>query len=194
MLAAALFLTLPHAVLSSGASDLENPPPTAPEPEELQPNSASSSNATPAPPRRNTAIYVTVGAGTPVGIVGLEAVRRLGEHFEMSAGFGEGVEGLQWAAMPRLRLGNDTNAFAAGVGLSGGKYGDIFSCIDADPPCSIPLSYFLWTNYEIAGEHWSSSGFAFRGFMGFAQGWCVSSLCPTRRTIPYFGIGLGYAF
>ena len=44
-------------------------------------------------------------------------------------------------------------------------------------------------------ERWGESGFARRLFVGWAHGWCVSTICvDAPRNLPYIGFGLGYAF
>lgn len=158
-------------------------------------------------PVRNTAIYYVGGAGTPVGIAGLEAVRRFGPMFELSAGFGIGLAAassephagfghvVQWAVMPRLRLGNAHHALTLGAGVSGGNYGDLPLCFD--DPCSTtyPVSYFVWSNLEIGEERRWSNGFTTRLFLGYAHGWCASSSCVSAAdNLPYLGWALGYAF
>ena len=87
-----------------------------------------------APSRRN-AVYVVMGFGTPVGFAGFEGVRRLGSAIELGVGLGRGFgalasqkdpapgRDLQWAIMPRLRLGGDRHVVTAGAGVSGGNYG-----------------------------------------------------------------------
>jgi hypothetical protein len=214
-----LLLSLIPLLPVGAAIDAEVPhPPTADAPTQDQTNgsffSRSPTAPTPAPPLpdlvRQTAIYYVGGLGTPVGIAGFEAVRRLGRRFEVAGGFGFGLAAagsepktsfghvLQWSLMPRLRLGDD-HAFTAGAGISGGNFGNMPLCIDGDP-CSAtnyPVSYFLWSNFEIGGEWWWSGGFALRVFGGYARGWCVSasdSCVDTVVSFPYFGWGLGYAF
>ena len=205
VLAPALFFALIRVAFFGAAIDSDGPTrQLAPGPTE-EPSASSMADRS-----RRTAIYWVLGVGTPVGFTGLEAVRRLGDDFEISAGFGGGAEALasephpgfghvlQWAVMPRLRFGNDESAFTIGAGVSGGNYADpSFICLDDGPcpPPSNPVSYVLWNNFEIAGEHWNRHGVAARAFAGYAHGWCVSSSCETTmRDIPYFGIGVGYAF
>lgn len=153
-----------------------------------------------APPQpdqvRDTAIYVVAGLGTPVGLLGLEAAHRAGKWFELTGGVGMGgaaTGSLQWALMPRLRLGDDHSAVTLGAGISGGNYSDLLAVCNET---SCPTSYFLWSNFELGTEHWFSAGFAVRLFFGYAHGWCVSSSpCVNAATdFPYAGFGLGYAF
>jgi hypothetical protein len=210
MLVSALLFTLFRIAPLGAAIDSENPQQLPAEPaEESSASSMVRPDALSVPldrPRR-TAIYWVVGVGTPVGVSGFEAVRRLGHRFEIAAGFGGGFAALvsephpgfghvaQWAAMPRLRFGNDEGAFTIGAGVSGGNYADLPLCFD--DPCSAtqPVSYVLWNNFEIAGERWGPHGLALRAFAGYAHGWCVSSSCVTAlEDIPYFGFGIGYAF
>lgn len=145
-------------------------------------------------PRRDTAIYFTFGLGTPEGLSGFEAVDRFGDSLELAAGLGAGFAAilagppanpLQWSVMPRLRLGDDHDAFTLGAGLSGGQY------------ATDPTYYTIWANFEIGSEHWSRGGFAFRYYLGFAHGMMLGSQSSADRPvpdIPYLGIGLGYAF
>jgi hypothetical protein len=157
-------------------------------------------------PARSTAVYVEWGLGAPLGISGIEGVHRLGTWFELSAGLGEGLaassnhrQPLQWAMMPRLRLGDDHTAFTIGAGLSAGEYGEVPLCIEED--CNnntAPTRYVFWANTEMGGEHWFSRGLALRYFAGYARG-CTTASCTATAygaplAIPYAGIGIGYAF
>jgi hypothetical protein len=157
----------------------------------------------PAPP--NLAIYGLFGFATPVGFVGAEGVLRAGSWFEMSAGLGAGMTAvlahsgspLQWAVMPRIRVGdNDRNGLTLGFGFSGGNIGDI--PLFCDEYCdaqraSYPTHYWIWANTEIGGEHWFQSGFALRYFGGYARG-CQVSSCTSALGLPYLGVGFGRAF
>jgi hypothetical protein len=107
--------------------------------------------------------------------------------------------------MPRLRLGNDHSAFTVGAGVSGGEYGGFDfadtgpGCYNDSSPCNrpFPTSYSLWGNLELGGEHWTSRGFALRYFVGLARGMAfgpIGSSVNGQTTLPYFGLGLGYAF
>ena len=158
-------------------------------------------------PDRRSAVYLAGGLGTPVGFLGLEGVRRLGSIIEITGGLGIGYGAaraephagvgrwLQWAVMPRLRFGDSGGAFTIGAGVSGGNFTiRPVSFVDVPPPAP-PLSYYLWSNFEIGGEWWWSSGFAMRLFGGFAHGWCVSDTCVHAVTnLPYLGWAFGYAF
>ena len=85
--------------------------------------------------RRTRAVYLMLGFGSPVGGFGVEGVQRFGSYFELAAGFGVGDAAansephtglghvIQWALMPRLRLGDDATALTVGAGISGGEYG-----------------------------------------------------------------------
>ncbi|HVX96129.1 MAG TPA: hypothetical protein VHK47_14555 [Polyangia bacterium] len=164
-------------------------------------------------PRRESAVYGVAGFGTPVGGLGLEVVRRCGEKFELSFGVGEGMaaalaqpkgtfgHAVQWSVMPRVRFGNESDAFTFGVGLSGGEYayetGFCLGCSDGEtrPSATYRTFYTLWTNVEIGGQHLSASGFAFRYFLGLAHGYEVEAGRSLAFPIPYLGVGnLGYAF
>jgi hypothetical protein len=161
---------------------------------------------------RRTAIYGMFGFGSPVGVVGLEGVHRYGEWFELTAGFGNGLgalaaqphghfgHALQWSVMPRLRAGNDFNAFTLGAGLSGGEFSGHVLCIGCEDeasssgPTSYPTHYTLWTNFEVGGEHWSRSGLAIRYFLGLAHATLFGVPTSGIATLPYLGLGVGYAF
>lgn len=214
MLAPALLLALIRVATLGAAIDLEDPRLPAPGPAEessssptAQPHTSGAPILLPPDRSRRTAIYYVLGVGTPVGVSGFEAVHRLGQRFEIAAGFGGGFAALtsephagfghvvQWTAMPRLRFGNDAGAFTLGAGVSGGNYADLPLCFDEPCPATLPVSYVLWNNFEIAGEHWGPHGLALRAFAGYAHGWCVSRTCVTAlEDIPYFGFGIGYAF
>src|SRR3954468_10906505 len=153
---------------------------------------------------RTSAVNAIVGFGTPVGMAGLEIIERLGDNVELTAGVGRGMSAaeahngstLQWAIMPRLRLGESwRNGLTLGAGMSGGNFGQIpFTFCDehCDPePASYPVHYVLWANFEIGGEHWLRGGLAFRYFAGYAHGWKTDA--PSGALdIPYFGSGIGY--
>jgi hypothetical protein len=132
-----------------------------------------------------TAAYYIVGLGTPVGVSGTELVQRFGQTFEMSIGAGLGlgaslqgqkVNPFQWAAMPRLRVGQRDSALTVGIGASGGyyAYGD----------------YVVWANAEIGGEWWSDGRFGIRYFGGYGHGFGSSK----SHDIPYAGMGFGLRF
>ena len=166
-------------------------------------------------PERTPAIYGILGAGTPVGIFGLEMVFRLRPSLELSAGVGLGGSAsgsqsnssigreVQWAVMPRWLFGDATNRLTLGTGLSGGQYGgyQIFgqglNCPE-EGPCSYETRYTLWLNVEVGGEHWSSGGLAFRYFFGIAGGATLDpfalSIHGQPLAIPYVGVGLGWAY
>lgn len=209
MLAPALLLSLIPLLPLGQAIDAEDPHPATAAPEAPPaPTSPGPPPAAPSPntPVRETAVYYLAALGAPTGIAGLEGVHRLGSISEIAGGIGIGYAAagvpharpdqvLQWAIMPRLRLGNATKAFTAGAGVSGGNYGQIAVCFIDSCSQSDGVSYFLWSNLELGWEHWGESGFARRVFLGWAHGWCVSATCVSAPTsLPYFGIGLGYAF
>jgi hypothetical protein len=147
------------------------------------------------PPRRDWEIYGVFGFGTPVGIAGLEGVHRFGELLELSVGLGNGISAsnaLQWSVMPRLRGGDEGDAFTFGVGLSGGEYAGLcIGCGKDDTTTLNPAYYTVWANFEIGGEHLSREGFAFRYFLGIAQDIRASR---ASLPVPYVGVGFGYAF
>ena len=161
--------------------------------------------------RQTGAVYLILGLGSPVGGLGLEVVQRFGAHFELAAGFGVGEAAassephpglghvVQWALMPRLRLGNDAAALTVGAGISGGEYGEGFlrslflfcnedSCPSTNAP--YPTRYVIWSNFEIGLEHSWRNGFATRLFAGYAHGFASGD----SFNLPYLGFGLGYAF
>jgi hypothetical protein len=213
----ALSLLLAAGRLASAAVDPEAPHPTPLEPAEEEPTRAPAV-PTGVPPgveeparRRTHAVYVMLGFGSPVGGLGLEGVQRFGSHFELAAGFGVGDAAgssephpglghvLQWALMPRLRVGDDAAALTVGAGISGGEYGEGFlrnlfqfcnedQCPPTNPP--YPTRYVIWTNFEVGLEHWWRNGFATRLFAGYAHGFASGD----SFNLPYLGLGLGYAF
>lgn len=156
-------------------------------------------------PRRENGVYWIFGFGTPVGITGVEAVHRLGS-MEIAAGVGMGGAAslseanaplrhvLQWAVMPRFRIGGDDHlAVLVGEGLSGGEYGNGALELCEEPPCSFPTKYVVWLNSELAIEQWWSH-LTMRYFLGLAAGCDVSDCVDGHRIIPYLGLGVGYAF
>ena len=196
--------------VASAAVDAEEPRPSTPEPVEQEPT-RTPFIPTPLPAevdeptrRRTRAIYGIWGPGSPVGIIGVEGVQRHGSHFEIAAGFGFGAaaagsaphaglgHSFQWAFMPRFRFGDDARAFTMGAGVSGGQYGAGWLSICVEDPCATtyPTRYVIWSNFEIGSEHWWSSGFAMRLFAGYGHGFASGD----SFNLPYFGVGLGYAF
>lgn len=161
------------------------------------------------PPPRANAIYAVFGLGTPVGLLGFEAVHRFGA-MEIAVGLGLGAAAsgsepnpplgheLQWAVMPRFRIaGDDHFALTFGAGLSGGQYGSGVLSFCEEPPCTYPTNYVVWVNTELALEKFWSR-FTMRYFLGLAVGCdvdaCGATLARREDAIPYLGLGLGYAF
>ena len=198
-----------HASSARAADDAENPRASRPDPErrrvEAPPEPVESS------PPLHSAVYAVLGLGTPIGFVGFEGVHRFGSKLEVSAGFGRGflavssqahpsfAHDVQWAVMPRYRAGNRRHSMTIGAGVSGGNTGSGGEWF-CDGPCPVrdyPLTYVLWGNVEIGTEHWWSSGFAMRTFIGYARG-CTTSTCSSAHSanlsLPYAGMGFGYAF
>ena len=162
-------------------------------------------------PALQTAVYVEVGLGSPVGVLGIESVTRVAPWLELSGGLGMGLDAaesgvpatlgnvLQWSFMPRLLLGNSLGGLTLGVGMSGGNSGDWDSnafCFYDSCPTTHALDYVVWANAEVGAEVWMPFGLAGRVFAGWAHGWCISSSClPDLTTnMPYVGAGIGYAF
>jgi len=147
--------------------------------------------------RRNE-IFGIAGLGTPEGFVGLELVRRVGPLLELALGGGSGFGGLQWAAMPRIRVGEQVNAFTLGLGVSGGQHAAFPSFGDESSPTTpAPTEYILWANLEAGWEHIAYGGFALRVFGGLTHGWPAHGERPLHGdllTFPYGGVGLGAAF
>jgi hypothetical protein len=163
------------------------------------------------------AVYVVVGAGTPVGFFGLEGLGRILPQLEITAGIGLGSSAmdsgdLQWAVMPRYRLGSGRTVLTVGLGLSGGNYSHTYLSLCGSEEellaCNTPESwrYTLWSNLEIGGEYWATSRFAVRYFAGYghilAQGapqcdassGCADTSNMPYANIPYFGLALGTWF
>jgi len=158
---------------------------------------------------RHVAIYGVLGFGTPVGSAGLELVLRPWWLLEISGGLGLGSSvhnSVQWAFMPRLRIGQGPHAFVMGVGLSGGEYTASGPGIDDDPSQFVldpdTVARVIWSNFELGGELWSACGIALRWFFGYGKALRAS---PTTQhpqlardlrayDVPYTGIGLGYVF
>ena len=206
----AFFFTLAMSRVASATVDAEEPRLSTPEP--MQEETARTPFIpTPLPSqaeeptlRRTAAIYGIWGPGSPVGIIGVEGVQRFGSHFEIATGFGFGAaaagsephaglgHAFQWALMPRLRFGDDTRAFTMGAGMSGGQYGGgwLSSCVEDPCATTYPTHYVIWSNVEIGYEHWWSSGFAMRFFAGYGHGFANGD----SFNLPYFGLGVGYAF
>ncbi|HEY4393649.1 MAG TPA: hypothetical protein VGP64_06285 [Polyangia bacterium] len=167
------------------------------------------------------ALYAVAGIGTPVGFFGLEGLYRVVANVEVAVGAGLGLSSqdtaqnnqlhvLQWAVMPRYRVGAGLNALVIGLGLSGGNYShsrvSLCGSQEEELECITPQSwrYTLWSNLEIGGEYWAASRVAFRYFAGYGhilgqgarqcvpapQGCQDESNIPYAN-IPYFGIAVG---
>lgn len=158
--------------------------------------------ASPAEP--DDRVGVTVGLGTPVGVIGVEGSHRIGD-VDLGVGIGQplgstlvGAAAPQLAVMPRLLLGPAT----IGVGLSGGRF-DAFSLdgVDAD-------TYALWANAEVGAMKTFASGLFVRGFAGVGirvadSGFdcvegsannCMDEASSASRWLPYLGATVGKAF
>jgi hypothetical protein len=188
------------------------------------PATAQTADGTGPSPRE--AIYGVVGIGTPVGFLGGEFTARIERDLEISVGAGFGLSTeknaanynqlhvLQWAVMPRYRVGDGRNVLTLGAGLSGGNYSHTAASLCASQEdeslCNDPASwrYTLWTNVEVGGEYWAASHFAFRYFVGYghivAQGaqHCTFQVSVSScdddpagsfpySNIPYFGLAFG---
>lgn len=165
------------------------------------------------------ALSGVIGFGTPVGGLGVEGSYRIRPDLELSVGLGLGLAAaiskampIQLAVMPRYRIGNPRNALTLGLGMSGGKYGDVLvlGCESQEDfvQCNThDARYTLWANAEIGGEHVGPSGFTVRYFVGYgrilAQGAhdCTylnqpTDNCPgpVAANMPYLGVALGQLF
>jgi hypothetical protein len=165
---------------------------------------------------RPTAVYVTGGLGTPLGLVGLEVERTIARFFEVSAGVGVGYASLdgpdkgnlalQVGFMPRLLipLGRRRIDLAIGAGVSYGRYQSWDSC-GAD---CLPTSWagnVLWGNGEVAIEYRGDDGLYWRAFGGPAHVLAGTLTCTESvgcapgseeqaRTVPYGGAAIGWSF
>jgi len=172
----------------------------------------------------NKTLTAVVGLGTPVGGLGVEGAYRIGSHLEVSAGLGIGLtaashnfQPIQWAVMPRYRIGNARHALTLGLGLSGGNYAYVVASLCASqediPECNTnDTRYTLWANAEVGGELTGPTGFVFRYFVGYgrilAQGadHCTYFNTPAQfcsgipgntfpyANLPYVGVALGHTF
>ena len=154
------------------------------------------------PTVRKNAVYGIIGLGTPVGFAGIEAARHFGSFAEVGVGFGAGASARdgqlspwQWSVMPRWRLGEAHLAFTAGVGVSGGNFGPPFNpyCGENCVPRPEYPGYWMWLNFEAGGEQWLGA-FALRYFIGLASGCRVAACSGNSESLPYLGMGFGYAF
>ena len=150
---------------------------------------------------RTSAGYLILGLGTPVGATGLEAVHLVAPWLELSAGLGlafprnrDDSRDLQWAVTPRL-VTRGRHRLTIGAGVSGGNFA--YSCNrDGALDCNMKR-YAIWANLELGGELWGDQGFAFRYFAGLATELtpgATSGMTMDRTTLPYSGVGFGYAF
>jgi hypothetical protein len=158
---------------------------------------------------RPNALYAQVGAGTPLGYVGLELARRLWPSFQISAGAGMGVSGPQIALMPRLLFGHGRSVLVVGAGLSRGKYKSNGTCYELshdDLTCAHLTGTANWANAEIGGEYRWINGISFRYFGGYGRAFAGDLVCAGNaidqcnadpnpgRTLIYTGFALGQAF
>jgi hypothetical protein len=132
--------------------------------------------------------------------LGIEAVHRFGSTVELAAGMGAGLaatlaktgDPMQWAVMPRLRIGAAVGFnLTLGAGRSGGNFADV-NVVDCENDCNPPVHNMLWANFEIGVERWLGNGFAARSFLGYAHG--LTDSPSTGAGFPYFGGGMGCAF
>lgn len=163
---------------------------------------------------QRTAFFGILGGRVGLGV---EVVRRFGDHFELTAGGGlspskftdsggQASSPFTWSVMPRLRLNGSKLSLTMGAGLSGGPETQKSSCGFADDSCTIVTEragYLTRLDGELGVERWSPSGFALRVFAGYGyvidpQDFrCVASAPPCAQGSGsglYVGLGLGYAF
>jgi len=138
--------------------------------------------------------------------------------FPIEVGAGYADDGVQLAALARLRLPLRSLAFSFGAGVSRGPYTvGSQDCVGLFGPCSgagsgaeYHFSAAAWSNYELSLEHRSSGGFQWRLYVGYRKlGNSASAECkptqgysypvrrycaPTGISTPYLGVSFGYAF
>ena len=126
----------------------ETIPPSSPEP------------ASTPPAFRSTAIGLSVGANSTVGLVGPTLTRAFGRHIQIEVSGGLGFWGWQLSFMPKVVLGTDRDRYVGGVGVSitvPPRHGE---CCDVDGSPT-------WLVVDAIGyEHRFDSGLA----LGFALG------------------------
>jgi hypothetical protein len=112
-----------------------------------------------APPAlRSTAIGLSVGANSMVGLLGPTLTRAFGRHFQLEVGAGLGFWGWQLSLMPKVSFGTERDRYVGGVGVSVTVPPRHDECCDASP---------IWLVVDAIGyEHRFDSGLA----LGFALG------------------------
>jgi hypothetical protein len=126
----------------------ETVPPGCPEPASAPPAS------------RSTAIGLSIGANSTVGLLGPTLTRAFGRYLQIEVGGGLGFWGWQLSLMPKVVLGTDRDRYVGGVGVSTTVPPQHDHC------CSVDGSP-TWLIVDAIGyEHRFGSGLA----LGFALG------------------------
>ena len=157
---------------------------------------------------RPTVIYGVLGAGTPVGLVGVEVEETILPNWSLSAGVGWGAANApQAAGMIRWQGGGANTKVTLGAGISGGQYKWTEFCLDACANGPVTKSGTVaWGNFEVGVERRFSSGFVVRDFLGYGHVIAGNLVCDQPVTVcgPYYqndgysliyiGGALGYSF
>jgi hypothetical protein len=156
------------------------------------------------------AVTGTLGAGTPVGVTGLELEARLASWISLGTGIGIGVSSVdpQLAAMARFGIPlGDATTMRVGLGLSGGGYKwaehPVNVCINLFGSCPNDTRTWdvaYWANGELGIEfHFGTSRLSGRPFVGFSHilnsNACVEGECNVAgQWLIYTGFSLVRAF
>ena len=137
----------------------------------------------------------TLGLVTPVGELGADITIEPVPAFEIAIGAGMAFSGPQLSIMPRLRAGDEYNAFEVGVGMSTGHWHEEpFLCWS---DCTPTDTTALWLNGESVYQRVSQSGAVYRVFFGLEKMVgdqnCTGSGCGGMDlTFPYVGVSFGH--
>jgi hypothetical protein len=146
-------------------------------------------------------VELSLGLGTPVGLVGAHVERRIAEWFALRAGAGAALDGVQVAGMARLRV-PAAPVLNYGVGLSGGPHQEWQLFCE----CVLPeWDFALWNNHELVLESSSDHGFVFSVALGAAillnpnarhcgPGRCDEDAASVTHAMPYLALAFGSAF
>ena len=157
---------------------------------------------------RPTVIYAVLGAGAPLGLVGVELEETVLPNWSLSAGFGWGAANApQGAAMIHWQGGGAYTRVMLGAGISGGGYQWKEFCLDACANGPVTKSGAVaWGNFELGVERRFSGGFVIRNFLGYGHVIAGNLTCDQPANIcgPYYqndgysliyiGGALGYSF
>jgi hypothetical protein len=140
-------------------------------------------------------VGVIAGAGTPLGVTGVELSTTITRWLAIAGGVGVGTGGMAIAVQPRLFQRPDRSGMYTGTGLSLSQE----QCRDDVPSslCLGPDEHGLarWANIELGYQHRTDHGFV-RGYVGYsAMLTAPDDVCAPgracREQMPNVGLAIG---